>query len=145
MRNCKPRTFYGTMWQYGDNTEIIIGTIGVFEPIPGMSNGDDVGFIFQNTQQLKCTKPGKYIVNWHICFNDGNNVTWGGGIMINDVIQNQTRGCRKLGAEDTGSMAGGGIVDLEENDILELGMANESTTANAFIDSAGLNLFRVDK
>lgn len=145
MKSCYPRTFYGTLWQFGDDTEVVIGTIGVFEPITGMSNGDDVGFIFQNGNQLKCTKPGKYMVNWHICFNNSNNVTWSGGVLVNDTIQDPTRGCRKLGALDTGSMGGTGIINLAVDDIVELGMANETTTANAFVDSSGLTLIRIDK
>jgi hypothetical protein len=142
-RHCIPKDFYGTMWQFGDNTEVVIGTKDVFEPIPDMSNGDDSGFIFQNTQQLKCVKPGKYIVNWNICFNNGNNTTWSAGVLVNDTIQNQTIGCRKLGALDTGSMGGTGIINLVVDDIVELGMANNTNTSNSNIDSSNLVIVRL--
>jgi len=138
------RPYYGNMWQYGDNTQVVITTIDVFEPIPDMNDGNQKGFTFQNTQELKCTRAGKYKVDWNICFNDTNNTTWSGGILINDTIQNQTRGCRKLGANDVGSMGGTGIIDLVVDDIVELGMANHTSTSDAYIDSANLTLISLN-
>ena len=140
-----PVICYGTMWQYGLDTEVVITTTGVFELIPAMSNGNDLGFDFQNTQELVCTEPGKYIVNWNICFSDGNNITWTAGVGVNGTVEDGTKGCRKLGALDTGSMGGTGVIVLAEDDIVTLEMANETTTSNAFITSANLTLSRVDE
>lgn len=140
-----PTICYGTMWQFGLNTEVAITTTGVFELIPDMSNGDDYGFDFQNTQELVCTEPGKYRATWNICFTNGNNTTWTAGVGVNGTVQDNTKGCRKLGALDTGSIPGGGVVTLVEGDIVTLEMANETTTSNAFITSANLTLSRVDE
>ena len=134
---------YGALWQYELGTEVVINTIGVFELISGMSDGDDEGFIFQNDRELLVKEPGKYVINWNICFNNSNNTTWEAGVGINRTVQENTIGCRKLGAVDTGSMGGTGVITLEIDDIVTLEMANLTNTSNAVIDSCGLTLIKI--
>lgn len=139
------KNYYGALWQYELDTEVVITTTGVFVPISDMSNGDDEGFIFQNGKELKCVKAGKYRVDWNLSFNDGNNKIWQGGVLVNGVVQVNTIGLRKLGATDVGVMGGNGFVRIERDDIIQLGMANLTDTSNAYIDSAHFTIVRVDR
>lgn len=136
--------FYGDMFQFELSTAVVINTIGVFEVVPDMSAGLNRGFVFQNTQELKVVKAGKYKVDWSISFQDGNNQTWEGAIFINGTKVDSSTAVRFLGAVDTGNFGSHSIIDVEVDDIIDLRMANLTSTSNAVIDSAAISIIRVD-
>lgn len=137
---------YGAMGQENIPTTVTIGTIGVPVIVDGMSGGETNLITFQNSQELKVTKAGRYFITWAVSFNmaSGSGQEVEGTIGKGGVSQSVGSSHRKIGTgNDTGSMCGTTILDLAANDLITIMVANESTTVNVVVAHASLTMSMV--
>ena len=137
----------GEMYQYNDPTAniIIINTSDVWEIIDGMIEGLSNEVTFQNNQELKILVPGKYKVNYNLCWTDGVGNVYEFVVFVNGILQQNTIACgRKGNAVDVVSAGGSGVINLVEDDIITLKVRNRTTTSDIEIISSNLNLVWID-
>lgn len=137
--------FYGHMSQYQDATVVTINTQGVYEIIDGFAENISRAMTFQNTQEFKIEKAGKYKIDWSTSFTDGNIKTFCGAIMINGTEDLTTAAIRVLGASDAGNFGGTGIIDLAIDDLVQVGIANNTDTSNITIEASNLTITFLEK
>ena len=137
---------HGTMGQENIPTTVTIITAGVPVIVDGMTGGETNNVTFQNSQELKVLKAGKYFISWSVSFNmvSGSGQEVEGTIGKNGTSQSIGSAHRKIGTgNDTGNMCGSTIMDLAINDLVTIMVANESTTVNVVIAHASFSLIQV--
>ena len=137
---------YGNMGQDNIPTTVTINTAGVAEIVDGMSGGESNLITFQNAQELKVTKAGRYFITWAASFNmaSGSGQEIEGGIGKGGVVQALGSAHRTIGTgNDTGSICGTAILDLAADDLITIMVTNESTTVNIVIEHASLTMSMV--
>lgn len=137
-KNC---IFTGSMYQFDLDTAISITTKGVYEIIPDMIETFTDGVVFQNTQELKIVSPGWYDVNWDISFIGSANVEVFGAALKNGVAITQLQSIQKpVTAIDIDHLSAHQHVELVKDDLIQLGIANNTSTTNFVITGAHLEL-----
>ncbi len=134
---------YGAMGQENIPTTVTIVEIGTAVIVDGMSGGETNLVTFQNAQELKVLKAGRYLITWAVSFNmaSGSGQEVEGAIGKGGVAQSIGSAHRKIGSgNDTGSMCGNGLLDLAANDLLTIMVTNDSTTVDVVIAHASLTL-----
>jgi hypothetical protein len=153
----------GTTAVYHSGTEILSGVeyLGdveycgetVFNQPKGEAYQDDTGYTlnnsrgmsFQNSQEFVIPTKGEYDIEYQVSMlmAGGSNQELEFGIAVNGVRQPSTTCHRKIGtASDTGSASGMGELILDEGDLLQLVVRNETSTNNVIIEHGQLRLRR---
>lgn len=135
----------GHMYQHDTGTTVTISTIAVPVIVGGFSGGQTNYVTFQNSQELKIIRPGRYKVEWQCSFTAGaSNQEIEGAIGINGTFQTSSTGHRKIGTgTDTGSMSGTTILNLSKDDLVQLMLLNETSTNNLGVEHAQVNVFKL--
>jgi len=137
---------HGGMGQENVPTTITIAVAGTAVIVDGMSGGDTNNVTFQNAQELKVGKAGKYYVVWSVSFNmvSSSGQECEGAIGLNGAAQSFGSAHRKIApANDTGDMSGCAIMDLAVDDLITIMVTNETSTVDIVIAHAGLILVQV--
>lgn len=137
---------FGHMGQENIPTTVTINTAGTAEIVDGMTGGNTNNVTFQDSQELKVLKAGKYSVYWAVSFSlaSGNNKECEGRIGINGTAQAEGSAHRKIGASnDVGSMCGVAILDLSVDDLITIMVENGTDTTDLVIAHASLSLTQV--
>lgn len=137
---------YGSMGQENVPTTVTIVTAGVAVILDGMTGGEVNNVTFQNSQELKVTFAGKYFISWAVSFNmaSGSGQEVEGKIGIDGAGQSAGSAHRTIGTgNDTGSMCGTAILDLEADEKVTIMIENEGTTVDVVVAHASLILTQV--
>lgn len=137
---------YGAMGQENEPTTVTINSSGTAEIVGGQEGGETNNVIFQNSQELRILKAGRYLITWALSFNmtSGSGQEVEGAIGKGGVAQSQGSAHRKIGtANDTGAMCGNTILDLAVNNLITIMVTNETSTVNVVIAHASLSLMQV--
>ena len=137
---------HGGMGQENVPTTVTIAVAGTAVIVDGMSGGDTNNVTFQNAQELKVGKAGKYYVVWSVSFNmvSSSGQECEGAIGLNGAAQSFGSAHRKIApANDTGDMSGCAIMDLAVDDLITIMVTNETSTVDIVIAHAGLILVQV--
>ncbi len=137
---------YGAMSQENVPTTVTINVAGTAEIIDGMTGGETNLATFQNSQELKVTKAGRYFISWAVSFNmaSGAGQEVEGAIGKGGTAQPEGSAHRTIGSgNDTGSMCGTAILDLAANDLITIMVTNEASTINVIVAHASLILTMV--
>ena len=138
---------HGCIAQHAQSITVIIPNITAFHEIAsGFTSGGGLGFVFQNSKELKCEEPGDYLVNWNISLvlSQTNNQNFIGGVMINQSIQVLTTAHGKIGAaNDLVNISGVGVLTLVLNDLVSLGLRNLDASEDFVVQHAALTLAKL--
>ncbi len=137
---------YGSMSQENVPTSVTINTAGTFEIVTGMTGGETNLATFQNSQELKVLKAGRYFISWAVSFNmaSGSGQEVEGAIGKGGTEQSPGSSHRTIGTgNDTGSMCGQAILDLAADDLITVMVTNESSTVSVVVEHASLSLVQV--
>lgn len=137
----------GSMYNDNTNTTVTISTIGTMVRVPsGFTQGHINNCSFANSREITITKAGKYKIDWSLSFevSSGTNQDAEGAIMINNVRNVQGTAHRKIGAAaDLGNMGATCILDLAVNDVVSLGLQNNTSTSNFVVNHGNMALVMV--
>ena len=92
---------------------------------------------------MKANVAGIFQAVWSISFTvaSGTNKEVEGSVMVDNVINTQATGHRKITtASDTGCMGGTCLLDLSAGQVVSLGVLNETDTVNVNVEHANLSL-----
>lgn len=135
---------YGSMYNDNNDTTVTIASAMTMVRIPsGFTVGQANNTTFQNSREFVIEKDGKYRIDWSISFSSdtGVNQDTEGAIMVNNVRNAQSTAHRKIAsANDLGNMGATCILDLSVNDVVSLGLQNNTSTANFTVNHANLSL-----
>ncbi len=138
---------HGSMYNHDTPTTVTISSSNTAVRIPsGFTAGQTKNVTFANARELVVLKAGRYLIAWQISFQAaaGSNMDIEGFIMIDNVMNTQASAHRKIGTgTDTGSMSGVCILNLAANQVVSLGVLNETDTNNIVIEHANLGLVQV--
>jgi hypothetical protein len=137
---------YGSFYMDDGNQVITISSAGVYYQVPsGMSSGTTHNMTFQNGRELKCTISGVYNVNWQMSVAIGSaNQHIEGLVMVNSTAKEETTAATHVqNASDEQSLGGTGILTLNINDVVKLGIENETGTNNITVSHANLSLYLI--
>jgi hypothetical protein len=128
---------YGSFYMEDGSTATTLTTANTYYPIAsGMTGGSENLCTFQNAKEIKITKAGKYHVTWSMSLNSNTSDQTIEGLVLagasGTTAQQQTANATR--AKENGvvySVAGSGIVTCAVDDLLRLGLENE--TANGTV------------
>ena len=134
---------------YADNISqtVTIGSPNTPYQISSGFTGDGLNnFVFQNARELKCLVAGNYKVDWSLAvmIASGLNIHIEGMVMINGAAQYKTVNTTHLiTSNDEQSIGGTGIISLNVNDLVSLGVENDDGTQNVIVTHGNLSLVQV--
>jgi hypothetical protein len=137
---------YGSMAQENVPTTVTIETAGIAVILDGMTGGNTNNVTFQNNQELKVAKAGKYFISWAVSFDmaSGSGQEVEGKIGIGGTGQAAGSAHRTIGTgNDTGSICGSAILTLSADDLVTIMLENESSTVNIVVAHASLTLMQI--
>lgn len=144
---------YGEIWFNNATTGVMTPTSvqNTWYNLTGFNQSSDSGqdlngFTFVNaTESLTTTTSGKYKACFSISFsNAGNNQEYEVAIAKNNVIQNNLKIHRKIGAQgDVGNAGTCGFIDLNTNDLIHLQIRNVDATASIYSHNVNLNFVKI--
>lgn len=142
----------GSLDQFDTESEIVIGATDTIYEISSaneLSGNDD--WVLSHSEGVSykdgvftMIEAGHYTIAWSLSFHSGgSNQDYEGGILKNG--ENLQRGWahRKIsGSGDIGSFGAHAIMDLKTGDRISIGVVNETSTANFFINHANIVIHR---
>ena len=134
------------MYNHDVPTTVVISAISTPTRVPsGFTVGQTFNTTFQNSREIVADVAGKYDIVWQISFSTAAaNQEIEGFVMVNNAIDIQATAHRRIStATDTGSMSGPCILDLSANDVVSLGVQNETSTANVIVEHANMKMVKV--
>ncbi len=136
---------YGSADQYDTGTVINFGgTPDLVEVTSGWTAGA-MNNILYSGGVFKIQRAGNYKISWAISFAiaSGNNKEFEAGVLKNGVVTEQGWAHRKIATNDIGSFSASTIVPLKKNDLISLGVINETDTIAMVIDHISFTIFRI--
>ncbi|MCK5616456.1 hypothetical protein KAR91_82095 [Candidatus Pacearchaeota archaeon] len=142
------RRSYGSMYNHDVSTTVTIGAINTPVRIPsGFVEGQTNNTTFQNAREIIINKKGKYLLTWQMSFTTTSAAKEiEGFVMVDNILNEQASAHRYIGTgTDTGSMSGACVLDLEEGEIISVGVLNETTggSLDVIIEHANLSLVEI--
>ncbi len=136
--------FYGETNIHPDgNITVIINTQDVHENITGFNETTSNGFTLQGDNSLVVDVAGRYQADFWVSSSGGVNRVYETCLAINNEHATPHAHRRQGTPGDIGSMSGGGIIDLEVGDYVNLQVRNVDGTQNVDIFYAGMRLERI--
>ncbi len=136
--------FYGETNIHPDgNITVIINTQGVHENITGFNETHLNGFTLSGNHSLVANVAGRYSADFWISMAGGTKKIYSACLAVNNEHATPHAHRKQGSAGDIGSMSGGGIIELNEGDIINLQIRNEDGTQNADIFFAGMRFVRI--
>ena len=136
----------GSMYNHDTPTIVTISATDTPIRIPsGFVQGRSKNATFQNAREFVVSKAGYYDIDWSISFTTVSaNQEIEGFVMVNNAINIQATAHRRIStATDTGAMGGTCSILLAVNDVIALGVLNETSTSNIIIEHANMKLTQV--
>lgn len=136
----------GDMNGYNVAVTVVIAATLTFVRVPsGLSGGINLGFTFQNARELKCNVPGTYLVNWSMSYDstNSNQEIEGAPMLNNAALTTMAAHSEIINAAKPMTVAGTGIVALALNDVVALGVSNQTAIHNVIVEHATLSLLRI--
>ena len=125
------------------NITVTINTQNVHENITGFNETMLNGFTLSGNDSLVANVAGRYEADYWVSMSGGANRLYSTCLAVNGEHVTP-HAHRKQGTPgDVGSMSGGGIIDLNVGDYINLQIRNEDGTQNADIFFAGMRLVRI--
>ena len=142
--NFSGNQFYGETSIHPDgNITVVINTQNVHENITGFNETKLNGFTLSGNNSLITDVAGRYEATYWVSLSGGVNILYSTCLAVNNEHVTP-HAHRKQGASgDVGSMSGGGILDLNVGDIINLQIRNEDGNQNVDIFFAGMRLVRI--
>ena len=145
----KTSLHYGEM--YADNISQAVTISATNTPVQvsaGLSGGTQNGFTFQNARELKASVAGQYLITWSMSVScpTANNQEVEGGVMVNAAYKSNGTSHAEVGSSGSNRpdvVAGTCIQTLAINDLVSLGVVEQTSIANLQIQHASLTIFRV--
>lgn len=138
---------FGSMYNHDTSTTVTMGAAGTAVRIPsGFTVGQTHNVTFQNAREFLVTVAGMYKIDWSISFTmaSGASQEIEGAVMLNNALNVQATAHRLIGTgTDTGAMSGVCILDLAANDVIALGVINESSTNDVVIEHANCTIVQI--
>jgi len=143
---------FADMYVNGNAVETAIGGAGTYVQITVFTtNGEALDAVPDHTNDhITITKAGRYFVSWWVSVESigagaADHVSFEVRKNNGTVAFVNTEGRRKLagGGGDTGSISGGGYIDLAANDTVELWGTNEDNATNFLATNVTLGLHMV--
>lgn len=139
-------SYYGSMYDNGTTQAVVISAASTWTAVDGgMTGGTSNAFTFQNSRELKCNVPGKYMAVWTIggsSAGGGDDIE--GTLMINGTAQtNVTSKAYEPTANKEYILASNGILTLAANDVVKFALQNLTNGDDQTVDHANLTLLYV--
>lgn len=135
----------GEMYNFNTPTAVTIGSANTWVAIAsGFTGGDNEGVTFQNARELKIVTAGTYLVQWSLSLDAAAaNVEVEGGILVNGTV-NEKSVCHLFfaTANDTGTLKSQAWIDLVADDIITLGVNNNTSATNVSMEHSNVNIAR---
>ncbi len=136
--------FYGETNIHPDgNITVIINTQGVHENITGFNESTSNGFTLIGNHSLRVDIAGVYDADFWISSSGGVNKIYESCLAVNGEHATPHAHRRQGTPGDIGSISGGGILLLNEGDMINLQIKNTEGTQNVDIFYAGMRFDRI--
>jgi hypothetical protein len=145
-----PYATYGSFYCEDAAIATTITTAGLYYPIlSGMITGHVSRMVFQNARELKVLSSGIYKVDWSLSLSvnasdqtiEGMVLSGAAGTTVNLNTVNATR------AKENGvvySVGGTGIIQCVKNELVRLGLENETSSGNIItVNHANIAIVRI--
>ena len=140
-----PPREYGSMHQVNAANIITVSETDTFYNIYGFSSTLTQWVTFQNWGEFKIEVSWIYNINYQSCFTNWTNTEYDMVIGVNWVEQNNTITCsKKSNSIDVMQVSSWGLLNLEEDDIVTLMVANVTNLSDPEIIDANVNLTRYE-
>lgn len=145
------RSIYGSFYVEDGTQATTLTNQNAYYPIAaGFTGGSENGCTFQNAKEIKILVAGKYKVDWSLSISSNNGDVTIGGIILagasGTTSQIQTEGVTRT--KENGveyNISGTGIVTCAVNDLIRLGLENETSAGVIVTTSHGnLTIMRLD-
>ena len=136
----------GSMYNHDVPTTVIIPGVNTPTRIPsGFTQGRAKNVTFQNAREFVISKAGYYDIDWSISFDAASaNQEIEGFVMVNNIMNVEASAHRRIStATDTGAMSGVCSILLAVNDVLSLGVMNETSGSNIIIEHSNMKFIQV--
>ena len=137
---------YGSMYNHDVSTVVTISVTNTAVRIPsGFTVGQLNLATFGNDREITVENAGRYKIVWSISFTAASaNQEIEGSAMVDNIYNLECTAHRRIStATDTGAMSGNCILDLDADDVISLGVLNETSTANIIIEHSNMSLSAV--
>jgi len=137
---------YGSMYAVAGTITCAVANAGEWYYIgTGLSDGGSSNSVtFQNSKELKALVAGKYLVNWSAtvqCATAGQNIM--GGVMVNSSMQSSGASGADLAANTNGTLGGSCVVSLAVNDLVRIGISNQTAVNDVIVNHANLTIVQI--
>lgn len=138
---------YGSMWANNISQTVVIAVANTYYAVnAGLTAGlMTIAFNFVNNSTLQCETLGTYLVNYATSLNCAFvNQDIEAGVMINSVIQPNTTNHHSTSAVSKDIMvAGTGIIELEEGDLVQLAVNNNTAIHDITVEHMNMTLVKI--
>ncbi len=125
---------------------ISLSVVNQFENVTGLNATEQNGFTFFNST-LVPQIPGRYLVRYSFSGTSAANSIYLIGISVNNIINNGTISQTTIGAGgNIQSIGGGGIIDLNVGDLVNLQVADSNPPAQDIVyTTASVGVLRISE
>lgn len=137
---------YGAMYiDNGAVTRTIAATNTYYEIASGFTTGPVSQFTFQNSKELKCNRAGTYHLTWQITRSvpGVSQEVECAALKNGSYIPSSTSHAVSLTASTQFSVSGSCIIALAVDDLVSLGVNNNTSTNTVTISHANLSLHKI--
>ncbi len=130
---------FGELFDSTGGNTITINSQDVFVPIDGQTTGNSSNTVLNDTN-ITIAVSGFYLANYTVSVQNGEELKYNTGVMVNSVTEDSGQATRKPDGQDTDNLAGTTILDLNVGDNVSLAIANLSNSSNITVDRSTLTI-----